>query len=650
MLRQIEEFECSGSGWSLVEVLSLVVNIKQYQPIHAGSYIPLPSPIQRKQACINVKNKDNECFRWSVLSGLHPESTRNAHRCIVYIPYYNELNFSGLTFPMTLKQVKKFEKQNEVSVNIFILKKLGCKYHVGTAHLTDTCKSKHVNLLLIQDHYVDENNPSEGALDFVPKFHFVFIRDLSRLVRSQVTKRNCKIYICNRCLHYFLSEDNLKNHMVDCMKITKCKIILPTEENNKLKFKNYKNAERVSYVVYADFESLLKPTENKPAFQEHQAFSVGYYLKNTHDDSKSYYRSYRQTEEGEQTPADWFMNELKNIALELENVYKNPKRMIFTEHNYFEFHMAKVCWICGEALGSLRCRDHCHITGVYRGASHNKCNLNYVNSKHIPVIFHNLSGYDAHFLIKELASDKILKGRLRIIAENKDRYISFTKYIDNSIINFRFLDSFRFMASSLDQLSKYLPSKDITIRNLREVGYCDEQIDLLTQKGVYPYDFTNSFEKLKETSLPTKEDFYSKLVESHISQEEYDHAQKVWSKLNIKTLGEYADVYMRSDILILADVFENFRSTCMEAYSLDPAHYYTTPGLSFDAMLKRTKVELELITDVNILLFIQRGIRGEVSQICSKRFVEANNPYMANYDPQKEEKYLVYYDANNFYG
>lgn len=263
------------------------------------------------------------------------------------------------------------------------------------------------------------------------------------------------------------------------------------------------------------------------------------------------------------------------------------------------------------------------------------------------MIFHNLSGYDSHLFIKELANN--FKGRISLIPENKEKYISFVKHIDGSDINFRFIDSFRFMPSSLDKLASYLEKIDIAEKEFK-INYTDAQIELLKRKGVFPYDHIASLENLEETSLPDKECFYSKLYDSEISEQDYQHAQTVWESFNIQTLGEYSDLYLKTDVLLLADVFENFRTNCLKAYELDPAHYYTTPGFTWDAMLKYTGIKLELLTDIDMLLFIERGIRGGISQ-CSNRYAEANNPYMSSgYDETKESKYLMYYDVNNLYG
>ena len=143
--------------------------------------------------------------------------------------------------------------------------------------------------------------------------------------------------------------------------------------------------------------------------------------------------------------------------------------------------------------------------------------------------------------------------------------------------------------------------------------------------------------------------FYSILNDQHITNNEYDHARKVWKVFNIKTMGEYHDLYLKSDMLLIADVFESFRKTCLQYYKLDPCHYFTSPGLSWDAMLKMTNIKLELMTDVDMYQFIEKGMRGGVSYIANQ-YGKANNKYMNEYNEKAPSKYIIYLDANNLYG
>ena len=124
------------------------------------------------------------------------------------------------------------------------------------------------------------------------------------------------------------------------------------------------------------------------------------------------------------------------------------------------------------------------------------------------------------------------------------------------------------------------------------------------------------------------------------------YAQQVWDTFGCTTLGDYHDLYLRTDVLLLADVFENFRKTALSNYNLDPVHYYTLPGYSWDALLKSTNIELEQITEPDMYLFIEKGLRGGISMV-SHRYAQANTPQMQNYNPEQPTSYL---DANNLYG
>ena len=256
------------------------------------------------------------------------------------------------------------------------------------------------------------------------------------------------------------------------------------------------------------------------------------------------------------------------------------------------------------------------------------------------MIFHNLSGYDSHLFVKNLGKSE---GDIKCIPNNEENYISFSKEIvvgeyENKNgekvkikHEIRFIDSFKFMASSLDSLVGNLGLEKL-IQTKKEFK---NKFELISRKGIYPYDYINGIKKFEETQLPPKEKFYSKLNDCGISDEAYGHAKKVCKEFRLKNMGEYHDLYLKSDVLLLADVFEEFRNVCLENYSLDPAWYYTSPGLSWDALLKYSKINLELLTDPDMLLMFEKGIRGR------------------NFNDFKQIwkiKFIVYLDANNLYG
>ena len=185
--------------------------------------------------------------------------------------------------------------------------------------------------------------------------------------------------------------------------------------------------------------------------------------------------------------------------------------------------------------------------------------------------------------------------------------------------------------------------------HLRSETADEMEARLLLRKVVYPYEYMDSFEKFDKSELPTKDQFYSTIKKEHVTDEDYEHALLVFKKLGMSTLGEYHDVYLKTDVVLLSDVFEAFRNVCLAQYELDPCHFYTSPGLSWLACLKMSRVKLELLTDIDKILMVESGIRGGISQI-SNRYEKVNNPYVKDYDQSKPNKFIMYYDANNLYG
>ena len=282
----------------------------------------------------------------------------------------------------------------------------------------------------------------------------------------------------------------------------------------------------------------------------------------------------------------------EHIISEARRLYRSaPQKAMtpLTKEQIKEYNKAKKCHICFKKLKNnndisyRKVRDHCYYSGLYRGAAHSSCNLIYKIPNYIPVIFHNLAGYDAHLFIKELAR---YTTNIGVIAKNAENYISFSinievdKYTDKAgnekskELELRFIDSFKFMSSSLDSL----------VNNLAKGGHefwgfenCNsEQKKLLIRKGVYPYKNMDSWEKFN-SGLPSIDKFYSKLNMSGISSEDYEHAQNVLTKFGIKNMGDYHDLYLKPDVVLLANVFELFRKVCINNYGLDPAHFYTAP-------------------------------------------------------------------------
>ena len=325
--------------------------------------------------------------------------------------------------------------------------------------------------------------------------------------------------------------------------------------------------------------------------------------------------------------------------------------------------------------------------------------MRYKIPKEIPVVFHNGSTYDYHFIIKELVKE--FEGNFECLGENTEKYITFSvlikKKIDNKDLEItykiKFIDSYRFMSSLLlklvDNLSEGIHNnkcfdcesnldyikikkneklllkcyncniyykkkfnKDFMKKFKNTYSFCNNDLNkfiLLLRKGVYPYEYMDSWERFNERSLPSEKEFYSNLNMEDIDEIDYRHGNNVFTNLKLDNLGIYHDLYVKSETLLLADVFENFRDMCLKEHELDPAHFISLPGLAWQACLKKTNIELELLTDFDMLLMVEKGIRGGICHSI-QRYAKANNKYMKNYNNNEELSYIQYLDANNLYG
>ena len=650
ILANIEKFQNMGSGWQFESVVSLDINVDPYSPLGGASYIEIPKELAGKHAIINPRNeRDNKCFMWSVTSAAFPKKKDPQRIGREMMKNAAKLNWEGIVFPTPLQQVYRFERQNPYSINVYGWDgKKVYPLRIGKIDKDKPC----INLLLLSN---EETN------------HYCSIKNMSALTASQYNKHKGKRFICDYCCNSFQREESLQKHEEYCSNHKAVRVRMP-EKGTKLVFKKYNRRMRVPFIVYADFEALpegistCQPSDSDSytnKYQKHKPCGFCYYIKCFNDELfLPVLRHYTITHEDESVGMAFVNSLVKDIRM----IYKRfrwKKDLLITHEEEREFQEARVCHIC-ELLSNDKVKDHCHLTGRYRGAAHTNCNLEFKLPKFYPVIFHNLSGYDTHMFIKDLAE---IPGEIDCISKTEEKYISFTKTIlvdaftpkggtkeEKVTRKIRFVDSLKFMASSLEKLVNNLSHYPNLQKHFR-----GPQLELVKRKGVYPYDYMNCIEKLGETCLPPIECWYSRLNDSNISEGDFEHANKVWDAFGMKTMRDYHDLYLKTDTLLLADVFESFRDICLHHYKLDPAWYFTAPGLAWDACLKMTQVELELLHDQDMLLMVEKGIRGGVSMI-STRFGRANNKYMTKdrdgeeYDPGKPSTYIPYLDANNLYG
>ncbi len=508
--------------------------------------------------------------------------------------------------------------------------------------------------------------------------HYCVVKSLGRLVSSQLSKKKNKKHFCLNCMNGFGTEKILVAHQEFCLKRKPQTEVFPNP-GETLKFKNYERLHDVPFAVYADFECLVKPleTEDKDPdksytvqYQSHVPSGFCYTIK-CMDESVYPTKTVVKTasHEGEDMGKS-FVETLTKDLTPIYEILKTSKPIIMPNSEKDQHKKSNSCYACGIKFNTIRvnektkkeekvikCADHCHITGKYRGAACDKCNLRMKVPMFVPVIFHNLEGYDAHLFVKSLGLEE---GDIRCIPKTDEKYISFSKNVRMETIvsndgkekticlEMRFIDSFKFTLKSLDSLTKTL-GKDQFKTLTSQMSTKPESLDLLKRKGVFPYEYMTDFTKLNVTQLPPKEAFYSQLTNSHITDEDYDHAKKVWKSFGCETMKDYHDLYLKTDVLLLADVMTEFRKTCKKAYGLEAFHYYTSPGLAWDAKLKHTGIELDLLSDTDMYLMVEKGIRGGVSSIM-KRYSKANHKHLDDYNPKKPNKHILYLDANNLYG
>ena len=650
ILNRIARWISKGSGWVIERIINFYLNIVSYVPLKGRSYFPLPEELRNsRKGLINLQNDDNECFRWCHVRHLNPVQKNPQRLTQKDRGIAKTLDYSGVTFPVTIREMDKIEKGNKININAYIYNEDG-KY-VSPIRNSKTEYQDTLNVLLIE---------RETEKEY--KQHYVYIKDFNRL-NFNITKHKNKKHFCLRCLQPFYSEYDLEAHKGDCLIINGTQRIEMPQPGSKVFFHNYQKRLPVPFVIYADFEALTRKIDScsprgdksyTQAYQKHEACGFGYKVV-CHYDQK--YSKPAVIYRGENVIKKFYQNLSEEVKYCQKIITEKAKRrLVMTKKDEEDFQKAKKCWICEKKYKpdekeNIPVRDHCHMTGKYRGSAHKTCNFRLQISAEkikIPVIFHNLKGYDGHLIIEgmgDIIKENDLRGEeplnIDVIASNAEKYITFKigKHL-------KFIDSYQFMASPLANLAKALPDNKYIYTS---EAFSGEKLDLMKAKGVYPYDYIDSFQKFSQTQLPKRDDFYSHLTDEETSVSEYAHAQKVWETFGIENMGQYHDLYLKSDVLLLADIFENFREQYLHTYGLDPAHYVSLPSSSWDAMLKMTGVRLDLLSDVDMLNLIEKGMRGGISTI-THRYALANNKYMKNYDPQKESSYIPYLDANNLYG
>ena len=667
--RAIDEFVLNGSDWSLEHTVELRIDIWRQKACRVGTYLPLPKHIVDKKAVVNIQNMDDECFKWCMKYHQSPQG-KNDDRISVLEKVLDTFDYTDMKFPVTELDVSKFSVRNKLNIFVMHEKKgeiLRKQYHkVGLEYDT------------VYLWFMPSPETTEGS------GHYAYIKNVSRLMNN--LKANGRSKFCRECCKMYNVDQ--KHSETDCATIQQegSVIRLTNKDGTPLqnvKFKNFHKQAQVPFIAFADFECTLREHDQTPfnikksahtkLRQKHVPNSYAYNVITTlYDDPKMLQRNHISQALADNrkenlnslnnfyfgdNPAKHLLEKLLKEQQRIETLLRQDLGRIETPQALHDFNSATTCYLCGKKFsgwktGQSKVWDHCHHSGAYRGACHSKCNLDIRNNYILPVVFHNLRGYDGHLIIKEAKQ----KGfNVRVIANTSE------KYMNIRIGKLNFIDSLQFMDASLDELTKNLYEADprrfrFSKQYITELHTechselpLDEFTTMMLRKGVYPYSHIKSNAVFKETEFPPPEAFTDFLTQKPIELTEYAHAKRVWTETKCKTLKNYHTIYLFMDVNLLTDVFLNFRQTLFSKYGLDCCHYLTLPSFSWDAMLKHTKVELELLGDYEMLVFCEKANRGGLCFV-NHRYGKSNHPQCKNYDPSKATSQIIYLDMNNLYG
>jgi hypothetical protein len=692
IIEKIDQYILRGSGWRLERINEMLVRQTKLKRTNiGGSFIPLPKELKKLQCLLNIKTvKTSNCFGCSVLAQLHPlpKGTRNQDRETNYTKYKGELKFPEGTsfdeaFPCSGPLLAKFEKLNNVAIYIYEYTKKGLNIVRGyDEKMGRIDQDRIIHLIFLGNRATNEdlslnNKPGEE------QHHYVLIKNLDALMRYQgnftTDNRGWAKRFCRRCLGGFEDVKKYTDHIVrqDCLMQEnnfKCtRLHLVDEEKAFVKYdsetKKHKEG-RFPAVIYGDFESILVPSSANPAntilankkiISHHVASGWGLVAVFS-DDFRTLYNSKLS---GNRCAIPKFIKHNYRVpsssTLSAETEMKAASEMLKT--------LSQIRSMLSYTLSNKRYK---HLR-------------KYGEEPLIPVLFHNLRGYDAHILMQAIGANQS-SGNFSVLPLTAEKYISFEWN------GFIFKDSNSFLHSSLEQVTNILhdppimegqapEQKQAAVQGIakfkitkqywtdvsrlnqsalslsgQKVRMTEVDIPLLCLKGSYPYEAVTNFQDFDRTDFWTKEEFYTSLREEKVDDESFERGKHIFEKY-CKTRGDYHDLYNINDSLQLADVFENFRDICLATDGLDPVMYYTLPGYAWDAAFKFTGATVQFFNNkqVDMACMIEKGIIGGIS-ITPNRYSRANHPYLprdgsaqVTYDPTKPHKYLMCLDANGLY-
>ena len=690
IMQQIETFANRGSDLDLICIERVTLKLNLVDNSDGQGLFPLPRPLAVKQAVVNV-DAASECFKYALLSILHYNDVSRHRRNIPcsYGQWVGELNFGDLDVNnIAISDVPKVETLNNLKINIHVWKGKVLTIRYNNRNVI---APKTVNVLLV------EHNGLR---------HYCGITSLSRLYFNK-DKNHARKVFCERCCRPFSSnrksirelKKTLEEHFQFCREGRLQIEALPKDKNYSYKY--FAAEESPVLVCYSDIECYIDPTTKK-----HHPAMIGMY-----EVYHSHFTALRENAmmrnwHGEQCIEQYlkFLDKrVRELTRQIHALTDQP--MIISRDEQRAFDNTTSCPKCKTAFSSggkhRKVRDHCHITGRFRGALCHVCNSRLrLKRRFLPVVFHNFKGYDGHLICKQAIGE--MKGwSLRVIPVTHEKYMSLVARVEVGktrkgkayYFDIVFLDSLQFLSSSLASLVANLDHLPITEHRLR-ARYPAISDSVIRRKGVYPYSYFDSLSRLDETCLPPIAAFKDDLSNRECSPEDYAHAQRAWQEFECRNFRMYTARYMNLDIYLLADVFEAFRELSLREDGLDPVHFVSLPGLSYTACFKRSGETIDLLQDIDMVRMFERGIRGGLTfvnqhqitaqlpehfnnedgdsenvdlsedhnqegRISFDELEELANTPEENRGPNNERvkrildkllKFLVYWDMNNLYG
>lgn len=598
---RIDDFIENGSNWHLDEIIYSDLEIGACYSLNGGCGDDITISDRKGLKKLGISSQYSEdkfCFLRAI--AYHFTKSKDKKKLDRFIKKKLRIireNGTKLVFPLAIEDIPIFERLNshlKLKINLIMTEDDKKFFPLYCGKVSNY---RHIINLLLFKVYEDEEETEVAH-------HYSYIEDMTKLIRKRYYSSTSKklavqnVVFCGNCLSHFGSARTLKEHTHNCYENAPKAIKMPFEGmNDRVEFENWGKCNKVNYVGFYDFETILSPnispcsrctaekedpskcTHSTTKTNRHIPVAYSYIIQNYVGEIVK-----QNTYVGENA-VELFLDEM----LEMEDSFKNDmernKKMVITPEDTAQIKLQQQCHICELDLipkenqtedGEQSVRDHCHLSGKFLGLAHKTCNWLRQESKFIPMFAHNASRYDTHLILTHMQDRHMKKVGKEIggLALNSEAFKTL------QIRSYKFLDSMAFLSCGLDELLQELGDKH-TFNILDQMKlykpHEKEKRDMLTRKGHFPYEWFDSFEKLNETELPPRSDFFSTLCNKTISKKEYANAKKVWKEFECQTFKDYVDIYVRTDVGFLAEIWGDFRDTIINETKLDPCHYISLP-------------------------------------------------------------------------